>query len=502
MTRSAARRRVRPCRRCGTLRGHGLPCIDNDKKTLMNPGKRRRPVIRFLAVASIAVLVWAAVAAGWLAETVVPQLDRGLRDYYLSLAVDSKPDDAPGLLHLVFDNEALSRHGLPTRVPLMAIRDMLESARASREAVVVDIDLATRADIEALEALGDYLSGWSRDPSAALLLLAYPLYDVPYHDMPAFRLLDALVRDSPNIRWAGVGTFADDDGVIRSYEYWTCIDREGDGAMSLLPSVAVYAWARHRAAGVTEALRDLESGLPERDGHCNEAGGSRAVPTLFDHPLPRSGIIEYQTSVDALRDGGAGQYAPDGLPRLLTVGYCQLAPSACGAAAGATAIDAAVPGRLVLVSADNDFSRDEHATPVGFLSGSVILGNAARSLINSGPSVPASWILQLSLVLAAVVVIHAVWTLFNASRAWLRTQRRRPRLVKVMHGVLNPAVVQWLAFAAADLMILAYYYFAFPASDWNGLVGASFGATTVAAIAAFSDWWSVDWEDERKEESE
>jgi hypothetical protein len=50
-------------------------------------------------------------------------------------------------------------------------------------------------------------------------------------------------------------------------------------------------------------------------------------------------------------------------------------------------------------------------------------------------------------------------------------------------------------------LILGYYYLDFPGSDWNGLVGASFGATTVAAIIAFSDWWSVAWDEERTEVS-
>jgi hypothetical protein len=106
---------------------------------------------------------------------------------------------------------------------------------------------------------------------------------------------------------------------------------------------------------------------------------------------------------------------------------------------------------------------------------------------------------QLLLVLVAAIVIHLVWALVSALRARLRRVHRFPVLLKVLHGLLNPAVVQWLAFAAADLMIFSYYYRSFPASDWNGLVGASFGATTVAAIIAFNEWWSTSWDEDRKE---
>jgi hypothetical protein len=257
---------------------------------------------------------------------------------------------------------------------------MLEAARRSREAVVVDIDLATRADIKDAAFLADYLSGWSRDPSAALLLLAYPLYEVPYHDMPAFRLIDAVASASPNIRWASTGSYADDDGVMRNYEYWSCIGRPGDGARAPLPSVAVYAWARHRAASVAGAVLAVESGLLNADGACDEPAPGDDAVTLFGQRLPQSGIIEYQASVDALRAGGTafGQYAADGMPRLLTIAYCQLAPAACGSAAGATMLEVAAGGRLVLISADNDFSRDEHATPVGFLSGPVTEAGESR----------------------------------------------------------------------------------------------------------------------------
>lgn len=462
----------------------------------MKPPKYQSLAIRFSAAAAIAVLVWGAVSAGWLDRTVVPQFDQGLRDFYLSITVDSRHDEAPGLLHLVFDNEALSAHGLPTRVPIPAIVGMLESARGSREAIVLDIDLATRSDIDDVRALADYLAGWGADESAALLLLAYPIYEVPYREMAAFKLLDTVVASSPNIRWAGVGTFADADGVVRNYEYWTCI-----GDSMALPSVALHVWARHESANAQQAVDAVDRVMQQASNRCTTASTQSEPMQLFDSPLPRSGIIEFQTSVDALSAaaGESGQYAPDGLPRLMTLGYCRIAPASCGADESPAAIDGLAAGRIVLVSAANDFSRDEHATPVGFLSGSVILGNVARGLINTGPSLPSPRYLQLLLVLAATTVIHLMWVLVSAVRARLRRARRFPVLLKVLHGLLNPAVVQWLAFAAADLMILFYYHRAFPASDWNGLVGASFGATTVAAIIAFNEWWSTSWDEDRKE---
>ena len=396
----------------------------------MTLGKSPRSRTRFIVATVIAVLVWAITTAGWLDRTIVSQLDQGLRDFYLSLSVDSRSDTAPGLLHLTFDNEALSKLGLPTRVPLSAIRDMLDAARSSRETVVLDVDLATRNDIEDVDRFVEYLRDWSDDAESPLLVLAYPLYDVPYHDVPAFRRLDAAIALSRNIRWASVGTYADADGTVRNYEYWSCVDRSG--AVSALPSVAIYIWARHTVTNIEQALAAVDTAMRAADARCRDARAETVQ--LFGDTLPASGIIEYQTSVDALADGGGGRYAPDGLPRLISVDYCRISPAACGDVAGATNLGVVAAERIVLVSAANDFSRDDHATPIGYMSGSVILGNAARALINTGPPNRLPAITQLAIVLAAVVLIHLVWAAFEWLRAQLRAGSRWPQCARSCMG--------------------------------------------------------------------
>ncbi|MEQ9562061.1 MAG: hypothetical protein RLN69_06030, partial [Woeseiaceae bacterium] len=100
----------------------------------------------------------------------------------------------------------------------------------------------------------------------------------------------------------------------------------------------------------------------------------------------------------------------------------------------------------------------------------------------------------------AVMVIHLAWSFANWIRGRLRAGTKYTFVRKMLHGILNPAVVQWLAFAAADFLILLYYYRCFGSSEWSGLVGASFGATTVAAVIAFNEWWSTPWEKERAED--
>lgn len=455
---------------------------------------------RVLLSVLLAICIWLGSSFGLLESTVVPGLDQQLRDFYLSLTVDSRKDNGPGLLHLTYNNEALAAHGLPERVPARAIQESLDLARTSNQAVVLDIDLATRSDVTEMEGLAAYLVDWGKDPNAALLLLAYPQYEVSYRDIEAFRTVDKIVRASPNIRWAGVGSLADADGIIRNHEFWSC--NASATAKEFLPSAALYIWLRAAADSPAQAIEILEAGLRNSGNPCN--GGSEPVFRVgtADSMVPRQGLIEYQASIDALdaAEGEQGQYASDGMPRLFSIGYCQISPQSCGSKAGPTRSGGLVQNRIVLISAANDFSRDEHLTPVGILTGSVILGNAGRALIVSGPPNPASKIRQLIMLLAAVGAVWAVWGVMDKSRCNIRAKDDRPLLRKCQYGFTNPAIVQWLAFAAADAIILVYYYFDFSSSEWSGLVGASFGVTTVAAIAAFQDWMTTPWDKKRLEE--
>jgi hypothetical protein len=424
---------------------------------------------------------------GWLQSTVVPYFDQQLRDFYLSIAVDSRSDQAPGLLHLTFDNEALAAHGLPDRVPATAIKNSLETGRSSRQAIILDVDLATRSDLKELEPLLLHLEEWGQDPEAALLLLAHPQYQVSYRDRPAYLRVDSIVRTSPNIAWAAVSAFGDVDGIIRSYEYWSCDDVPA--MTKVLPSAALYTWVHHETGSAAETIAQVKALFATSRDVC---GGS-TVPAIQlgaeSFAIPRQGLIEYQTSIDALdADADKGQYARDGLPRLMTIGYCSINPASCGRSGEATQLATIAKDRIVLISASNDFSRDDHLTPVGIMAGSVILGNAARALINSGPPIPAAIIWQLVVLVSSIAVIWLVWIGMGRMRTWIRSCQKMPMLCKCGYAITNPVVMQWVAFGLADVMILFYYHFFFSSSDWGGLVVAGFGVTSVSAALAFRDW--------------
>jgi hypothetical protein len=444
--------------------------------------------------ALVALLIWAAVASGLLRNTFVPEFDIALRDLALQMSVDSRPDDAPGVLHLSFDNPALQATGLPSRVPALALESMLRVARHAGGAVVVDVDLATRDDLDEMAPLLALLREWGQDENAALLVLAHPTYSFSLLRLPMYAVLDEIVSASPNIAWGDVSAYADHDGIIRDQVFWTCHQPPDGAAPVIIPSASLYVWARHHSPHAAAARAAVETMFAGQAGLCEAGARIRFEAFGQRHRFNRSGLIEYRTTIDAmLHDAEARiRYAPDGLPRLMTLGFCDLDPAACDRPGAAPDLDYLVAERMVLVSASNDFSADDHLTPVGTMPGAVILANAGRALINTGPPRTAHWSVQLAVVGLVLLVIWSVWAVFE----WLnkRAQRlRNPRLHLVADSLSNPIFVKAYSLIAADLVAFAYYYYFFVSASWNGLIAVSWGATFAMAAAELREWAERRW---------
>lgn len=452
------------------------------------------PQTQVLVSALVALLIWAAVASGLLRNTFVPEFDVALRDLALQMSVDSRADGVPGVLHLSFDNTALQSTGLPARVPAGALVSMLRTARPAGGAVIVDVDLATRDDFAEMAPLLALLREWGGDPDAALLVLAHPSYSFSLLRLPMYATLDEIVRASPNIAWGDVGAYADHDGIIREQVFWTC-HQPGDASEAVIvPSASLFVWARHHSPSPAAAVTAVERMFDSQQGLCAPDARIRFAAFGDEHRFHRSGLIEYRTTIDAMLDdaGERVRYAPDGLPRLMTLGFCEIDPGACGQPTPAPELSHLVSGRLVLVSASNDFSGDNHLTPVGMMPGAVILANAGRALINSGPPRTAHWTTQLGVIGCVLLVIWTVWAVFE--RLNKRAQRvRNPRLRLVADSLSNPIFVKAYSLIAADLVAFAYYYHFFVSASWNGLIAVSWGATFAMAAAELREWAERRW---------
>lgn len=452
------------------------------------------PETQVFVSALVALLIWGAVGSGMLRNTFVPEFDVALRDLALQMSVDSRADDAPGVLHLSFDNAALQSTGLPSRVPAGALLSMLRSARAAGGAVIVDVDLATRDDLDELRPLLALLREWGRDPDAALLVLAHPSYSFSLLRLPMYAILDEIVRASPNIAWGDVGAYADHDGIIREQVFWTCHYPDDSSDAVVIPSASLYVWARYHSADAAAAVAAVKGMFANQSALCLPRASIRFSAFGREHRFQRSGLIEFRTTIDAMLDesGERIRFAPDGLPRLMTLGFCEVDPAACGQPGEAPELGFLVAERLVLISASNDFSGDDHLTPVGMMPGAVILANAGRALINSGPPRTAHWVVQLFVIGCVLLVIWTVWAVFG----WInkRAQRiRNPGLHLVADSLSNPIFVKAYSLIAADMVVFAYYYFFFVQASWNGLIAVSWGATFAMAAAELREWAERRW---------
>jgi uncharacterized membrane protein len=360
--------------------------------------------------------------------------------------------------------------------------------------VVVDVDLATRDDFEEMAPLLALLREWGGDPDAALLVLAHPSYSFSLLRLPMYAALDEIVRASPNIAWGDVGAYADHDGIIREQVFWTC-HQPGDASEAvIIPSASLFVWARHHSPSPAAAVTAVERMFDSQQGLCAPDARIRFAAFGDEHRFYRSGLIEYRTTIDAMLDdaGERVRYAPDGLPRLMTLGFCEVDPGACGWLIQAPELGYLVGERLVLVSASNDFSGDNHLSPVGMMPGAVILANAGRALINSGPPRTAHWTTQLGVIGCVLLVIWTVWAVFE--RLNKRAQRvRNPRLRLVADSLSNPIFVKAYSLIAADLVAFAYYYHFFVSASWNGLIAVSWGATFAMAAAELREWAERRW---------
>jgi len=464
----------------------------------------------------VAFALWTVFQTGLFRDTFLTDPDTLLRDWAQKLAVDTRPDDAPGIIHLVYDDEAMLRGasvtlpgcgdefttggGLPTRVPTKAIIHMLDVARASRYAVVLDIDLVSRDQGCGADRLMEFLTAWGKDENAPLLVIALPNYKFAATRMVLYEPLDRLVTEHANIVWASTGAFAGDDGVVRSQRFWACILTSGDPpGVTAVPSAPLYVWARYVTESPTAAISVVDSAFADVPGACVGADPGTGVIHLAGNSIPARGPIIYTAATDAITAGTAARvrYARDGLPRLATIGYCAMDPGECDGFGSAGDLDSWVRDRPVFISGANMFSADVHETPVGHLTGAIILANASRGLLAFGPPILTPLVVQAGVILLYLIGIWMLWLVFNRWNQQVQIQRRETPShrwlqragLRMAEMVTNPVAVKAIGLAFASLATIVYYYFiAFDSSTIEGLFVVTWGINFVIAIGELGNW--------------
>jgi len=323
-------------------------------------------------------------------------------DWMNRLQVDTRwLNDSKGLGYtfLDMDQASFDAWGEPFHVPRDQLAKLIRyAADGGARAIVVDVDLSRPGtDVTADQALSELLGSYpSQAPDLILLRTAKA---GPRGELAPLQWRDSFFGDqgvSDAVHF-GHPRYVKDRSDLR-LRRWHLIERGClNGQPTALPSVQLLLDVLLRAG--REGWRDIQGRLAATGPHdCAvvEAGhhggldhlnyGDRSV-RLDAHGVDQRVIYSYS---DAPREGTASP----GLERISAAALLKHLPGAS---------PEPVRGRIVVIGASYDASRDRHETPVGSMPGALVLLNASKSLNQfgqiHGPSTRAVLLIEASLIL-------------------------------------------------------------------------------------------------------
>lgn len=340
--------------------------------------------------------------SNWLSSKQDPAID-----FVMSMTANTASEATVPFSFIDIDSDTFLKWGEPIQTPRDKLATLISYAIASDPmSLTVDIDLSRPGDTGD-EALLDALQ--STDNSFPILLMKTFREELPgsnrsYREQ-RLGAFEQLVEDNPNIHWASPLYSRDGDFVVRRWRMWEQTCR--DGSPEILPSVQLMLFAQ-QTEGTTEALSEQLAGhLPDRcdqwpDQQLNEltVGG-----LTFDTQEKLAQRIIYHLPWQSLSEEPYPMIATAGDERtsLLKVVSAQTIteaqqPPATGLLAG----------HHIIIGGSHWDGGDVHATPLGYLPGSLVVVNAVHSLTTEGLiTKPALW---LTLLIQAMLLIAMSYT--------------------------------------------------------------------------------------------
>ncbi len=364
-------------KRLGRLRAHGGAAVS--KLERFSPRARRvaRALVLGIAVSvAVTALSRLGALAGWETRAV---------DAFLFFR-DRVP--SPEVVLVVIDEEAFQGLGERQPLPRRYLADLGDFLlRSGARVVAFDVVLRARSDPKEDQALVAVTRRWDREGAGRLV---FATLAVPRKGVGPERY-DASQPFSPELQ--GLFGFTNaplgEDGVIRRM---APVLPAGDGG--LLPSFAFTAVAAY--AGTTPSALDrmLAAGrelpLPVR-----RAGGS----PLAERPISLTSLSARLWRIDFAGPPGTFTAFP-GDP-LVRMARSKADP----------ALDNPFRGKIVLVGATFQESRDFYPTPVGLMPGVEIQAHMVHTLLTRRLEQPPHWALNLSLLVGAclTVAVLSLW---------------------------------------------------------------------------------------------
>ena len=266
-----------------------------------------------------------------------------------------------------------------------------------------------------------------------------------YRERPS-DFLESVVSSSPVLHWASFLIQRDEDGSLRNWRLFepTCLEREPNA----VPSVALLAWAlirQPRLEGEPFTMRRFQEELRRRFSpprvHCqaeDRATGlssNRQTPQewrLDDPVLPRSIVIsphptdlEQRIFYTFYPDSIQAEYFSQIPASLITDPSPQRPLSQDW-----------VGGKIVVVGSSYATAGDRHATPLGEMSGALVVINEINALLEYGQIVELRAGMRWAILLAIVAAFSLSFSYFTKS--W------GTRVARFVVNVLLVPVSLWL----------------------------------------------------------
>jgi CHASE2 domain-containing sensor protein len=467
-------------------------------------GERRRAVISFTA--GLIVLMLIQIPA--VEQSFLGAPDREMIQSAFELRSDLVGGTASPALFLDIDDRTLSKLSTAPFAPPLetaprgAIADILGFIRAAPPAqaprvVVLDVDIAQPSSDgpTGVSRLQAELANWAKSASAPSLIIARQAFpaslfgqtsDVPIlPDSP----YDSIVQSAPNIFWSTPKVVGDQNGVIREFIPFECVQTRA--GIQPLYSAALMAYQFAERDPNVLAHAPVKHWIDDAVAHCRAQPGAG---------LGHGERIDFHISLDL---GFNGRVWPNLSPAWPGFKTCDASDRTIfrrlsvidivdAVRAGADISHDLLCQRVVLIGGTNASAGDFVQTPLNEMNGTVVLANAIRGLeMTHGGLRPIPLPFQIVLLMLVVTAFTFSAIATEQAKDHHKALRNSPHRNKIGHRLaiisLNPLVLNGMIAILAHLTGIALLLVSLNFGLWGFLSAPAFAVAITETIQEFLD---------------
>jgi CHASE2 domain-containing sensor protein len=466
--------------------------------------ERRRAGISF----TVGLIVLLLIQVPSVEESFLGAPDRQMLETAFKLRSDAVAGTASPVLFLDFDDRTIGAGGAyfappPPTTPRALIAQLLDFIRTAPAAsaprvALLDIDIGQTAPPgdPGVAALNDELTKWANTATAPPLIIAREAFPAEIIGAPRPGLAlpvtpyDNVVNRASNIYWSTVQVLGDQNGVIREFLPFECVQTAGGGWEPLYSAALLAYQFAERDTGVL-GRAPARHWMADALGHCQTRPAT---------PLTRGERIDYHIS---LGYDFQSRVWPRLGPAWPGARQCHDTDTAifrrisAGDVLDALGANADVSRdllcqHLVIIGGTNRGANDMVQTPLNEMNGSVVLANAIRGLeLTHGGmrQIPLAFQIAGLLMVSLAMTVSAAAT--EHARHRLRLLRRGPhkRRLSGRAGmvVLNPVILNGGIAVSAHCAGIVLSFVSLNFGLWGFLSAPAFAVAITETIQEFFD---------------